>query len=202
MSVVFISRINFSLIILAFITIGYSTAQNKKVVVWDGESFSKGSGWTNPAATCTLGLQTAEAHSGKTAVEFKFDYKSPEGTWCGAGWDWAAMQVGPFGTDITEMKYFSFWLKVKGKAADLAFNLLCNGEPALDQPQHHTEKVVVSKYCPQWKDGKWHKIIVPLKDLVQPAGFDAKHVAEFQFFNTGAGYGSFIIDDISFDNGL
>jgi len=38
-----------------------------------------------------------------------------------------------------------------------------------------------------------------LKDLEQPAGFDALHVAEMQFFNTGNGDGSFFIDDLTFD---
>jgi hypothetical protein len=69
-------------------------------------------------------------------------------------------------------------------------------------PEHHTEKVLVSKYCPQWKDGQWHKVSVPLKDLIQPAGFDPKHVAEMQFFNTGNGDGSFFIDDLAFEDGV
>jgi hypothetical protein len=97
------------------------------------------------------------------------------------------------------MNSFSFWLKVEGTAAEMAFNLLCNGAPALDMPEHHTTKVVVSRYCPHWNDGQWHKISVPLKDLEQPAGFDALHVAEMQFFNTGNGDGSFFIDDLTFD---
>jgi len=187
------------LITACLLSIVYETsAQVKPLVVWDGETATKGAGWANPSATCTISAQTDEAHSGNTAVEFRFKGDGKNG-WLGCGWDWASFQVGEYGTDISTMKNFSFWLKVKGTAADLAFNLLCNGEPALDQPQHHTEKVIVSKYCPNWKDGEWHQIIVPLKDLVQPVGFDAKHVAEMQFFNTGAGDGSFFIDDLAFD---
>jgi hypothetical protein len=176
-----------------------SFAQVRRIIAWDGETAAKGSGWTNPETTCKVGPQSVETHSGKTALEFQFKFKDTTGIWCGAGWDWAAMQVGPYGIDITEMNYLTFWLKVQGKVAEFSFNLLCNGEPALDQPQHHTEKVVVSKYCPEWKDGEWHQVIVPLKDLVQPEGFDARHVAEIQFFNTGAGDGSFLIDDIVFE---
>ena len=170
----------------------------KQLIVWDGEQFQKGAGWTNPAKTCTILPQTKEVYSGKLALEFKFNDTITAG-WIGAGWNWAAMQVGPYGTDISTLKYFTFWLKVKGNAADFAFNLLCNGEPALDQPQHHTEKVIVAKYCPQWKDGNWHKIVVPLNELIQPKGFDPKHVAEMQFFNTKNGTGSFFIDDIAFN---
>jgi len=177
-----------------------SKAQANQVIVWDGEQAAKGSGWSNPSNTCTIKSQTVEAHSYPTAVEFKFKGDGKSG-WLGCGWDWVAFKVGEYGTDISAMKNFSFWLKVKGTAAELSFNLLCNGEPALDQPQHHTEKVIVSKYRPSWKDGEWHQIIVPLKDLKQPAGFDPIHVAEMQFFNTGNGDGSFFIDDLAFDDG-
>lgn len=177
-----------------------SKAQAKQVIVWNGELANIGSGWSNPSNTCTIMSQTVEAYSAPTAVEFRFKGDGKNG-WLGCGWDWTAFQVGSYGTDVSAMKNFSFWLKVKGTTADLSFNLLCNGAPALDQPQHHTEKVIVSRYCSNWKDGNWHQIIVPLADLIQPAGFDAKHVAEMQFFNTGAGDGSFFVDDLAFDDG-
>lgn len=176
-----------------------TSAQINRVVVWDGETATKASGWANPASTCSIRSQTNESHSGSSAVEFKF-YDGGSNEWLGAGWDWVSFQVGEYGTDITAMKNYTFWLKVTGTVAEFTFNLLCNGAPALDQPQHHTEKVVVSKYCADWKDGQWHQIIVPLKDLVQPIGFDAKHVAEMQFFNTGKGNGSFFIDDLAFND--
>ncbi len=124
-----------------------TTSTTKQIVAWDGEKTNKGSGWTNPETSCTIGQQTFESHSGKTALEFKF--KSASGIWLGAGWDWAVMHVGPYGIDITDMTNFTFWLKVKGKTSEFSLNLLCNGEPALDQPQHHTEKVIISSYCPE-----------------------------------------------------
>ena len=191
--------IKYLLLLIPVLTLswGKTPAQGKSMIVWNGETVTRGSGWTNPSS-CTIAPQTVEAHSGTTALEFRFKGDGATG-WIGAGWDWAAMQVGPYGTDITDLKNFSFWLKVKGTVADLSFNLLCNGVPALDQPQHHTGKVIVATYCPQWKDGNWHKILVPLTDLVQPKGFDARHVAEFQFFNTGGGDGSFFIDDLTFE---
>lgn len=167
-------------------------------MAWDGETVAAGAGWTNPVATCSIGPQTREAHSGRTSLEFRFN--GTTGIWLDAGWDWAAMKVGPYGIDITGMEYFTFWLKVKGRVAELTFNLLCNGAPVLDQPQHHTSKVVVSKYCTAWRDGEWHQVIVPMADLVQPEGFDARHVAEMQMFNTGNGEGSFFLDDLAFED--
>jgi len=169
----------------------------KQVIVWDGEHASKGTGWTNPK-TCTIGPQTIESHSRDTALEFKFKGGSNEG-WPGAGWNWCAFQTGPYGTDITGFKYFSFWMKTRGKIADPQVNLLCNGK-VFDMPEHHTEKVSLLHYCPQLFDGEWHKVSIPLADLVQPKGFDPLHVGELQIFNAGEGDGSFFIDDIGFEN--
>ena len=167
----------------------------KCVVVWDGEQATKGSGWVNPK-TCTVGPQTVQVHSGKTAVEFKF--KGGADGWMGAGWNWCAFQTGAFGADITGFKNFTFWMKTKGTVADVQLNLLCNGEK-FDMPEHHTEKVSALTYCPQLQDGEWHKVTIPLADLKQPKGFDPLHVGELQIFNAGEGDGSFYIDDIAFE---
>lgn len=172
-----------------------SIGANQRIVVWDGEKASKGAGWAN---SNSIEPQTVEAHSGKTALEFKFKGSGDE--WLGMGWNWCAFQTGLFGTDITAMKNFSFWMKTKGKVADVQLNLLCNGEK-FDMPEHHTEKVSALTYCPQLQDGKWHKVSIPLADFIQPKGFDPLHVGELQLFNAGEGEGSFFIDDIAFDNG-
>ncbi|MEN9676291.1 MAG: hypothetical protein RIS76_2187 [Verrucomicrobiota bacterium] len=167
----------------------------KRVVVWDGEQAIKGAGWVNPK-TCSIGPQTVEAHSGKTAVKFKF--KGGAEGWLGAGWNWCAFQTGSFGTDITGFKNFTFWMKTKGTVADVQLNLLCNGEK-FDLPEHHTEKVSALTYCPQLTDGQWHKVTIPLADLKQPKGFDPRHVGELQIFNAGDGDGSFFLDDLAFE---
>ena len=177
-----------------------SKAQAKQVIVWNGEQASIGAGWVTSNGVCKLITQTREIHSGQTALQFTFSSNkvTSEADWVGAGWNWLNWKVGPYGTEITAMSNFTFWLKTEGKVAEMQFNLLCNGAPAFDMPEHHTEKVMVSKYCPNWNDGAWHKVTVPLKDLKQPVGFDAKHVAEMQFFNTGNGDGSFFLDDLAF----
>jgi hypothetical protein len=70
----------------------------KRVVVWDGEQASTGAGWTNPT-TATIKPQTVEAHSGNTALEFRF--KGDKG-WLGAGWNWLAFKTGIVGTQNDE----------------------------------------------------------------------------------------------------
>jgi hypothetical protein len=175
---------------------GQSAPAVKRVVVWDGEQANTGAGWTNPT-TATIKPQTAEAHSGNTALEFKFKGSGEE--WLGAGWNWCAFQTGPYGTDINAFKNLTFWMKTKGKVTEPQINLLCNGA-AFDTPEHHTEKVPVLKYCPQLLDGQWHQVSIPLADLKQPKGFDPSHIGELQMFNAGEGDGSFFIDDIAFDD--
>ena len=199
-SVKWIAFVTILIMTISISSLSQSFAQTKRIVVWNGESVKIGGGWANPSATCTIGTQTREVYSPAEAVEFRFKGNGENG-WLGCGWNWVAFKVGEYGTDISAMKNFSFWLKVKGTTSGMSFNLLCNGEPALDQPQHHTDKVIVSNYCPSWKDGEWHQIIVSLTDLFQPKEFDVRHVAEMQFFNTGAGDGSFFIDDLAFDDG-
>jgi hypothetical protein len=176
---------------------GLMTVPVKRVVVWDGEQVTKGAGWSNPKGS-TIGPQTAEVHSGHSALEFKFKGGSGE-DWPGAGWNWCAFQTGPYGTDITAFRYFTFWMKTKGKVADPQINLLCNGR-VFDMPEHHTDKVAILHYCPQLLDGRWHKLSIPLADLKEPKGFDPLHVGELQMFNAGAGDGSFFIDDIGFED--
>jgi hypothetical protein len=172
-------------------------SSGKTIIVWDGEKFAIGGGWVNPT-TSTIKPQSKVAHGGKAALELKF---KDNAHWIGAGWNWLQFKTGSFGTDITGMTHFTFWIKAKGVTGDLQFNLLCNG-PVLDTPEHHTDKVRVAKYCPKAFDGKWHQVVVPLADLKQPSGFDAKHVCELQmgFIADKQVDGSFFIDDIAFLN--
>lgn len=167
----------------------------QRVVAWDGEQAKVGASWAHESSS--LKPQTAESHSGDSALEFRV--KSRAGIWVGAGWNWCAFKTGPYGTDITGMNTFTFWIKRKGTMADFQINLLCNGRE-FDMPEHHTQKVSVKTYCPQLDDGQWHEVAIPLTDLKQPAGFDASHVGELQMFSAGNGDGSIFIDDIAFEN--
>ena len=170
----------------------------KRVVVWDGEQANIGAGWVNPK-TCSIGPQTAEAHSGNTALEFKFKGSNQ---WLGAGWNWCHFKTGTnVGTDASAMRNLTFWIKTKGTAGDLQVNLLCNGN-VLDTPEEHTLKVPVASYCPRFLDGQWHEVVIPLADLNQIKGFNPKIISEIHFgFKAGQDAdGSFFIDDIAFDD--
>ena len=74
-TLVALTLFSFSLAIVRADVITSSNAASptsvKRVVVWDGEEINKGAGWVN-AQSGYIKSQTTEAHSGKTALEFKF----------------------------------------------------------------------------------------------------------------------------------
>ena len=172
----------------------------KRLIVWDGEQARLGGGWVNPT-TSKIGPQSVEAHSGTTALEFKF--KGSANQWLGAGWNWFKFKTGTaVGTDTSAMKNLSFWMKTQGAVSGvLRLNLLCNGDK-LDTPEEHTVKVEVLKYCPKLFDGDWHEVVIPLADLYQIKGFNPKILSELHLGLTPDkdADGSFFIDDIGFDD--
>lgn len=182
----------------ATVEAGAVPAAANRMVVWDGEQANVGAGWVNPK-TSTILPQSIEAHSGKTALEFKFKGANQ---WMGMGWNWFKFKTGTnVGTDASAMKNLSFWMKSKGKTGDLQVNLLCNGD-VLDTPEEHTVKVRVLKYCPRLLDGQWHEVVIPLADLNQIKSFNPKIISEihFGFLAGNDTAGSFFIDDIAFDD--
>jgi hypothetical protein len=170
----------------------------KRVVVWDGEAHDKGSSWVNPTTSTFLRTQ-GDAHSGKTALELKFHDKA---AWIGWGFDWFDWKTGRhLGTDTSKMTNLNFWIKSKGSVGDLQVQLLCNGD-VVDTPEHHAPKVTVAKYCPNFRDGKWHLVVIPFTAMPYPHGYDPKVVTmiDFGFYAQGEAAGSILIDDIAFDN--
>lgn len=177
---------------------GKSAAPVKRVVAWDGAQSAVGSGWVNPT-TSIFKPQSVERHDGKPALEFRFkgDY-----TWVGAGWNWFNFKTGTeVGTDASAMKNLSFWIKTRGKVGELQINMLSNGV-VLDTAEEHSQRVHILKYCPQWQDGNWHEVVIPLADLEKP-GFNTKIISEIHFnLETPAGVGmdgSLFIAEIAFD---
>lgn len=169
-----------------------------KVVVWDGETAKSFGGWANPP-TSSYAPKAGDAHSGDTALEFKFN---DENVWIGCGFHWFGWQTGTnVGTDIRGMTHLTFWIKAVGSTGDLDAQLLCNGD-VLDTPEHHTSKTRVALYSPNYRDGQWHEVAIPLADLIQPEGFDPRIVSQLDLGINPSGKvsGSFLIDDIAFEN--
>jgi hypothetical protein len=191
-SAIALSLVIFSAMVICQPSVGAAAAESGgEIVVWNGT----GAGWTNPD-TSTIQTESTDVHGSTTGLQFAFH---DGGRWLGAGWNWMGFKKGAYGTDISQMRYLTFWAKSTGDAADLQINLLCNGKVA-DTPEHHTDKVHLSAYCPNIGDGSWHLITIPLSDLKQPDGFDAAHVCEIQlgFMAHQAVKGSYTFDGIAF----
>ena len=170
----------------------------KRIVVWDGETHDKGSSWVNPTTSSFVRVH-GEGHSGNTALELKFHDKQ---VWIGCGFDWFDWKAGKkVGTDTSKMTTLNFWIKADGLTEDLQLQLLCNGD-VIDTPEHHAPKMSVAKYCPNFRDGKWHEVVIPLRDMAYPKGYDPKVVTmiDFGFYTNGEASGSLLIDDLAFDN--
>jgi len=172
----------------------------KRTIVWDGEAHDRGGSWVNPT-TSTFLRTHGDAHSGNTSLELKFHDKN---IWIGCGFDWFDWKTGrTLGTDTSKMSNLNFWIKTTGLKEDLQVQLLCNGD-VVDTPEHHAPKMSIAKYCPTFRDGKWHEVVIPLRDMAYPKGYDPKVVTmiDFGFNAEGEANGSIFLDDIAFDSRL
>jgi hypothetical protein len=170
--------------------------------VWDGEQTANGAGWAraDEPGTATIKPQDAEVHGGAVALEFRYRGEKYQG----AGWNWMSFARNA-GTDISRKENLSFWIKSRGSkpSGELQVNLVCATATPPHHHSDHTEKVLVSRYCPDLLDGQWHEVVVPMKDFARPDTFDLTKAFEIQFalHPAQAVDGSFFIDDIAFDDG-
>jgi len=170
-----------------------------KHVVWDGDKFGAGLSWVAPQAPLNwVKTQTEEAHNGKVALEFRGEGSG----FIGGGWNWFGWYPPNAGTDISKYANLSFWVKLVGDSpGGVAIALNCSATKKLNG------KVEMAEYVADeadLKDGKWHEVIIPLRDMVDAASkeFDPKSAWEMDF-NSWAPHArafSLFIDEIGFDN--
>ena len=174
------------------------TAASDRLIVWDGEKFARGQGWVAPQNPLnTLGSQTEEAHSGKSALEFR----GSGGGYIGCGWNWHGWYPANAGNDVTAYRNFSFWIKIamnEGDLGGLSVTL------ASSSSKKATQSVSISDYVQgAFADGKWHEVVIPMKDmLLKNEGFDTHTAWEMGLSSWAPKKRDFsiFIDDIGFDN--
>lgn len=150
-------------------------AEDKPIVVWDGDTAANGSGWSAPKNDANLLKQDdKEVKAGKKSISFHAEGKD----WTGFGWNWQGWYPADAGTDISGCDKVTFWLKVTGSAkpASLTFHLTSNNKKA-------TTDVKIETYVKsgeKFDGGEWHQITIPLKDLYgDKTEFDSKAAWEF-----------------------
>ncbi len=166
-----------------------------KDIVFDGdEKGENAKGWGVPEGKSTVKTQDKEVRTkGKKTMEFH-----AEGTeWLGCGWNWFGWNPQDGGTDISKQKNLSFWAKVTGdkKPAELSVGLGSSDNKA-------TETIEMSTYCPDLMDGKWHEVVVPIKDLDTNKELNKAKVWDIRFGNWSQEDRNFslFVDEIGFDS--
>ena len=109
---------------------------------------------------------------GKKTLEFHVEGKD----WMGIGWNWFGWWPEDAGTDISGCKNLTFWAKFSGdkKPAKLTASLVSNNKKA-SQPAD------LLQYCPGLMDGKWHEVVIPIKELDSKNELDRAKIWEIMF---------------------
>jgi hypothetical protein len=179
-----------------------------RLVIWDGDKISPGQSW----ADCTKKDQKCKSALAKTggagvngSTGLKWHGEGPD--WMGAGWNWFGWWPQTAGTDITPYASLTFQIKVDAKSPELApepdaigIGLTCNNSKLKSCT---TTRASVSKYVADFADGQWHKVVMPIADLLTGEGiqFDKSVAWQFDFSEWSGPPRDFnvYVDDIAFE---
>ncbi len=167
----------------------------KKEVVFDGDQKgASAKGWTHaPSGKATIAAQDKEVRrTGKKTVEFHAAGKE----YMGGGWNWLGFDPPDAGTDVSGYKNLSFWAKVTGeKKPSQSTAALKSSDKTASEADDLLQR------CPDLLDGKWHELVIPIKDLDSKNELNKAKVWEIQF-NTWSQEEidfSLFVDQIGFD---
>jgi len=175
-------------------------------LVWDGDS--KGGNakeWANcnlkGACKSAVKITPDAGVNGSVGLEWHVEGKD----WKGFGWNWFGWWPEDAGTDVSDYKNLSFWIRVKAsdpkkapELKDLKVALACS------TGKKESEQVALIGYVDSLSDGKWHEIVVPLGEFTKGKGkqCDLTKVWEFRLGEYSMAEHDFTVavDNIGFDN--
>jgi hypothetical protein len=173
-------------------------------VLWDGDKVGSGQSWADCAKKdlkCKSILSKVGGAGVNGGAGLKWHAEGPD--WLGAGWNLFGWYPQHAGIDITPYANLTFQMKVEVKSPDLApdadaigVRLVCS-----DGKNCGTATVPVHRYVADYADGQWHKVVIPIADLVagEGADFDKKSMWEFgltQWSGTARDF-TVYVDDIA-----
>lgn len=176
-------------------------------LVWDGE---KHGGNAKEWANCNL--KSACKSIGKAAPgagvngSIGLQWQAQGKDWKGMGWNWFGFWPEDGGTDISQFKNLSFWIRLKVDDPKQAPDLkdIKVGLAGSNKAKLETEGVTLISYVEGLSDGKWHEVVVPISDLLKGKGkdFDLTKAWEFRLSEFAMNERNFtiFIDNIGFDN--
>jgi hypothetical protein len=176
-----------------------------RLVIWDGDGngMSGGESWADcdkkPDCKAKLEVVPGVGKDGSTGL--KFHAEGPG--WNGFGWNWFGWWPETAGSDLSPYQDFVFWIRVEAESTDQA--------PVLDgmsaslgcsKGKKSSANGQISKYAKGVLDGKWHRVAIPLADLLQGkegAEFDPQTAWEFRFGTWSPSVRNFTVyfDDIA-----
>jgi hypothetical protein len=135
-------------------------------VLWDGQTATSGAGWVGKGETATSIVLDPADKDGKRFIHHH--NKGGKLTYPIFGWRWASPQEAS--VDLRQFDALSFAIKITGtqKPQELFFSITgTNPTP-----------VSLRKYDPQFADGSWHTITIPLRDFRWSAQRPASDMTE------------------------
>ena len=137
---------------------------DEPMILWDGDQHVIGEGW--------VGGQCKTATIKKEDKMIRFHTMDPT-TFAEWGWQWAPWKPEFVGADIRPFKSIALEIRTYGSKLpnDLLLSLRSPGD------HHLTVNDSLIKREPTLLDHKWHRIVVPMKDLkARDEKFDPMHV--------------------------
>ena len=176
------------------------------IIVWDGDQIGlNASGWSAPNKTVKT---IAVVPNVGFAQSRGLVWQAQGSQWMGFGWNWFSWWPSEAGTDITQRRQLVFRLRIDAKLPEqqpepIGFMVALSSSTGTAKRSTGSVQFARSD-LPNLCDGSWHKIAVPLSELVEGdnvKGFDATHAWEFVLGYWSPKVTTFTayVDDIGFE---
>lgn len=180
-----------------------------RLALWDSDKGETGKGWTDcdHKPSCKSVVSRAGGPGGAGSGEIAGVRWHVEGPgWAGMGWNWFGWYPETGGTDVRDYGNLTFQIRVISKSPasgpdPASFNafLRCS------YGKKESAAVPIRNYAPQFADGRWHRVVIPLADLVQGKGaaFDPTTTWELDLSHWASASRDFdvYVDDIAAEPG-
>jgi hypothetical protein len=117
------------------------------------------------------------------------------------GWNWFGWFPETAGTSVSPYGSLTFQIRVVSSSPDSGPDASFTVFLRCSNGKKDSAAVPVRNYAPQFADGKWHRVVVPLGDLMQGKGaaFDAATTWELDFSHWSSHARAFdvYVDDIA-----
>jgi hypothetical protein len=184
-----------------------SSEQDQVSLVWDGDLHGgNAKEWSScnfkEACKSTVKVMPAAGLDDSNGLEWHVEGKD----WKGFGWNWHGFWPPNAGTDATEHQNLSFWVRLKlddPKKAPAVKDItvsLCSSNKGKEE----SAEALLGNYADGLADGKWHEVIIPLRDFTKGKGknFDLTKAWEFRMGEFGLNDRNYTVyvDNIGFDS--